>query len=160
MINSLVLLEVFVLSAEPDEGKHYNRKASTNKEGPPEVWREEWHQYDGERYKNDKKEGPVVGINVIVLFLVICASNLPDKGILVLLEVFVLSAEPDEGKHYNRKASTNKEGPPEVWREEWHQCDGERYKNDKKEGPVVGINVIVLFLVICASNLPDKGMYI
>ncbi|GJZ07934.1 hypothetical protein Tco_0542217 [Tanacetum coccineum] len=52
---------------------------------------------------------------------------------LVLFEVSVFSAEPDEGKHYNIKAYTNKDDPPEeVWREEWHQCFGERYKNDKK----------------------------
>ncbi|GKC50090.1 hypothetical protein Tco_1072835 [Tanacetum coccineum] len=67
---------------------------------------------------------------------------------LVLFEVSVFSAEPDEGKHYNIKAYTNKDDPPEeVWREEWHQCYGERYKNDKKEGPVDGISVEVLFLV-------------
>ncbi|GJZ07932.1 hypothetical protein Tco_0542215 [Tanacetum coccineum] len=67
---------------------------------------------------------------------------------LVLFEVSVFSAEPDEGKHYNIKAYTNKDDPPEeVWREEWHQCFGERYKNDKKEGPVDGISVEVLFLV-------------
>ncbi|GJU63072.1 RNA-directed DNA polymerase, eukaryota [Tanacetum coccineum] len=61
---------------------------------------------------------------------------------------FVSPAEPDEGKHYNIKAYTNKDDPPEeVWREEWHQCYGERYKNDKKEGPVDGISVEVLFLV-------------
>ncbi|GJV58967.1 pyrophosphate--fructose 6-phosphate 1-phosphotransferase subunit alpha [Tanacetum coccineum] len=66
---------------------------------------------------------------------------------LVLFEVLVFSAEPDEGKHYNIKAYTNKDDPPEeVWREEWHQCYGERYKNDKKEGPVDGICVKVLFL--------------
>ncbi|GJU32707.1 cysteine protease XCP1-like protein [Tanacetum coccineum] len=67
---------------------------------------------------------------------------------LVLFEVSVFSAEPDEGKHYNIKAYTNKDDPPEeVWREEWHQCYGERYKNDKKEGPVDGISVEVLFLL-------------
>ncbi|GJW11770.1 cysteine protease XCP1-like protein [Tanacetum coccineum] len=69
-------------------------------------------------------------------------------GSLVLFEVSVFSAEPDEGKHYNIKAYTNKDDPPEeVWREEWHQCYGERYKNDKKEGPVDGISVEVLFLL-------------
>ncbi|GJR63599.1 pyrophosphate--fructose 6-phosphate 1-phosphotransferase subunit alpha [Tanacetum coccineum] len=69
------------------------------------------------------------------------------KNSLVLFEVLVFSAEPDEGKHYNIKAYTNKDDPPEeVWREEWHQCYGERYKNDKKEGRVDGICVKVLFL--------------
>ncbi|GJW12826.1 hypothetical protein Tco_1578653 [Tanacetum coccineum] len=66
---------------------------------------------------------------------------------LVLFEVSVFSAEHDEGKHYNIKAYTNKDDPPEeVWGEEWHQCYGERYKNDKKEGPFDGISVEVLFL--------------
>ncbi|GKE45540.1 hypothetical protein Tco_1472824, partial [Tanacetum coccineum] len=79
---------------------------------------------------------------------------------LVLFEVSVFSA-PDEGKHYNIKAYTNKDDPPEeVWREEWHQSNGERFKNDKKEGPVDGISVEVLFLVICACELPYKGIYI
>ncbi|GKE55414.1 hypothetical protein Tco_1494599, partial [Tanacetum coccineum] len=64
---------------------------------------------------------------------------------LVSFEVLVFFAEPDKGKHYNIKAYTNKDDPPEeVWREEWHQCYGERYKNDKKEGPVNGISVEVL----------------
>nr|GEW92062.1 hypothetical protein [Tanacetum cinerariifolium] len=81
-------------------------------------------------------------ITVIELFL---------ATILVLLEVLVFSTERDEGKHYNRIAYTNKESPPkEVWREYWHQCDGKRYKNDKKEGPVDEITVKVLFFMICA----------
>ncbi|GKE37654.1 hypothetical protein Tco_1461059, partial [Tanacetum coccineum] len=33
-----------------------------------------------------------------------------------------------------------------------------RYNNNKKEQPVDGITVKVLFLVICACNLPDKGI--
>nr|GEY77474.1 hypothetical protein [Tanacetum cinerariifolium] len=54
--------------------KHYNRIAYTNKHSPPkEVWREKWHQFDGKRIKNDKKEGPVDGITIKVLFFVICA---------------------------------------------------------------------------------------
>ncbi|GJR46850.1 hypothetical protein Tco_1314953 [Tanacetum coccineum] len=83
------------------------------------------------------------------------------RNSLVLFEVSVFSAEHDEGKHYNIKAYTNKDDPPEeVWGEEWHQCYGERYKNDKKEGPFDGISVEVLFLVICACELPYKGIYI
>ncbi|GJW35246.1 cysteine protease XCP2 [Tanacetum coccineum] len=85
---------------------------------------------------------------------------------LVLFEVLVFSAELDEGKHYNIKAYTNKDDPPEeVWREEWHQCYGERYKNDKKEGPVDGISVEVLFLEadswvslsLCVEDLDYMG---
>ncbi|GJR39306.1 cysteine protease XCP1-like protein [Tanacetum coccineum] len=181
--NSLVLFEVSVFSAEPDEGKHYNIKAYTNKDDPPEeVWREEWHQSNGERFKNDKKEGPVDGISVEVLFLLstiivsstyavntnllfgiarcrllrenarqlflddiyknpgplqfdgpggdsrvlsLCVEDLDymgrikklneylEKNSLVLFEVSVFSAEADEGKHYNIKAYTNKDDPPE-----------------------------------------------
>ncbi|GKB15239.1 gypsy type transposase, partial [Tanacetum coccineum] len=81
-----------------------------------------------------------------------CRLDTPDAfqdvNSLVSFEVLVFSAKPDEGKHYNIKAYTNKDDPPEeVWREEWHQCYGERYKNDKKEGPVDGISVEVLFLI-------------